>query len=167
MLVLIAFVAISTLWMRRASRVIGGTPLLRICGATVFAASVFVALTAVFGGITLAIGIDKFPVDWLIGTPFSSYVIPGLILTVLVGGSATAAAIAMLRSSGSGGLVAMLAGAILLGWLVGERVLLPSVAFVPQFWWLEAIYIAAGLLMVIPALTNFSRRCNAPSSLMM
>jgi hypothetical protein len=150
--VLIAFLAISVYGMRRASRVFSGTPLLRICGATLFVASVFVALTAVGGGITLAIGLDKFPAGWLIGTPFSSYLIPGLILAVVVGGSAVVATVATLRRSGAGALTSMLAGAILLGWLVGERLILPKAAFVPQFWWLEAVYVAAGLMMVLPAL---------------
>jgi hypothetical protein len=44
----------------------------------------------------------------------------------------------------------MISGTILLGWLVGERVTLPSRAFVAQFWWLEAIYLGAGLLMLVP-----------------
>jgi hypothetical protein len=57
----------------------------------------------------------------------------------------------MLRGREAGALSSMLAGAILLGWLVGERLILPSAAFSPQFWWLEVIYVVAGLLMVAPA----------------
>jgi hypothetical protein len=150
-LVLLAIVAISARWMRRVMVVFAATPLLRICGAILFVASVFVALTAVGGGITLAIGFDKFPPEWLTGTPFRSYVIPGFILAVVVGGSAAAAAAAVLRKASTGALVSLLAGAILLGWLLGERLILPPVAFVPQFWWLEAAYIAIGLMMVVPA----------------
>jgi hypothetical protein len=150
--VLIAFLAISVYGARRTSRVFFGTPQRRICGATLFVASIFVALTAIGGGITLAIGMDKFPATWLIGTPFSSYLIPGLILAVVVGGSAAVAAVATLCRSDAGALASMLAGATLLGWLIGERLILPKEAFVPQFWWLEAIYIAAGLMMVLPAL---------------
>jgi len=150
--VLIAFLAVSVIGIRRTSRVFAGTPLRRVCGATLFIASLFVALTAIGGGITLAIGMDKFPPGWLIGTPFSSYLIPGLILAVVVGGSAAVAAVTTLRRADNGALAAMLAGAILLGWLVGERLILPKEAFVPQFWWLEAIYVAAGLMMVLPAL---------------
>lgn len=151
-LVLIAFVAISVIGMRRVLLVFAGTPLLRICGVTLFVASVFVALTAVGGGIMLAIGVDKFPAEWLVGTPFRSYLIPALILAIVVGGSATVAAVAAQRSSETGTLTSMFAGAVLLGWLLGERLILPSAAFVPQFWWLEAIYVAAGLTMVVPAL---------------
>jgi hypothetical protein len=152
-IVLSAYLAILFKWMRRVWLVFAGTRLLRICGVTLFVASVFVALTAVGGGITLAAGVDKFPADWLIGTPFSSYLIPGLILAVVVGGSAAVAAVATLRRSDAGALTSMLAGAIMLGWLAGERLILPPAASSPQFWWLEAIYIAAGLMMVVPGLT--------------
>jgi len=152
-IVLGVFLAISVRWMRRVLLVFAGTPLFRICGVTLFVASVFVALTAVFGGITAATGVDKFPADWLIGTRFSSYLIPGLILAIVVGGSATVAAVATLRRSDTGALTSMLASAILLAWLLGERLILPPAAFSPQFWWLEAIYIAAGLMMVVPALS--------------
>jgi hypothetical protein len=152
-IVLSAFLAILFKWTRRALLVFAGTPLLRICGVTLFVASVFVALTAVGGGITLASGVDKFPADWLIGTPFSSYLIPGLILAGVVGGSAGVAAVATLRRPDPGALTSMLAGAIMLGWLAGERLILPPAAFPPQFSWLEAICIGAGLMMVVPALT--------------
>ena len=88
----------------------------------------------------------------LVGTPFRSYLIPGLILTVVVGGSATAAAMTVLRKSGDNALLSIVAGVILTGWLLGQRLILPKAAFVPQFFWLEAIYIAAGLLMVLLSL---------------
>jgi hypothetical protein len=151
--VLVAFLAILLKWVPRASLVFARTPLISTCGVTLFVVSVFVALTAVFGGIALAAGVDRFPADWLIGTPFSSYLIPGLILAVVVGGSAVAAAVATLRRPDNGALTSILAGAVLLGWLAGERLILPSAAFPTQFSWLEAMYIAAGLIMVVPALT--------------
>jgi len=153
LIVFIAFLAIVFMMVPRVLTVFSGSRLLRISGATLFVADAFVALTAVFGGITVAAGMDKFPASWLAGTVFSSYLVPGLILAVVVGGSATAAAFATLRKRDAGILLSALAGGILLGWLVGERLILPPAAFPPQFWWLEAIYVAAGLLMVAPAAT--------------
>ena len=160
-LVLSAFLAILFKWIPRALRVFARSPLLRISGVTLFVASVFVALTAVGGGITVAAGVDKFPADWLIGTPFSSYLIPGLILAIVVGGSAVMAVVAALRRSDVGALTSMLAGAILLGWLAGERLILPPAAFSPQFWWLEALYVVAALMMVLPAFAAWwaERKC--------
>lgn len=151
LIVFVAFLAIAFMMVPRVLRVFSGNRWFRIAGATVFVADVFVALTAVFGGITVAAGTDKFPPAWLAGTIFSSYLIPGLILAVAVGGSATAAAFATLCERDAGTLFSGVAGGILLGWLVGERLILPPVAFAPQFWWLEAIYVAAGLMMVAPA----------------
>jgi hypothetical protein len=158
LIILGVFLVISFGWMRRVLQVFAGTPVVRMCGVTLFVASVFVALTAVFGGITLAMGVDKFPAEWLVGTAFRSYLIPGMILAVVVGGSAVAAVIATLRSTDIGTLTSMLASVILLGWLVGERLILPRAAFPRRFQWLENIYIAAGLLMLLPALTVWITR---------
>jgi len=151
--VLIAFLVILVIGARRALVVFAGTPLLRFCGVMLFVASVFVALTAVVGGIALAAGVDKFPASWLVGTPFRSYLIPGLILAVIVGGSATMAAVGALRRLSAGAITSTLAGTILLGWLTGERLILPTAAFPPGFSWLENIYIGVGLMMLLPALT--------------
>jgi len=114
-----------------------------------FAIDAFVGLTAVGGGVALAAGFegDRFPPDLLQGTPFSGYVVPGVILAGGVGGSATVAAAAMLRGSRQGALASVLAGAVLIGWLIGERLILPSRAFSRQGWWVEGIYSAAGAIM--------------------
>lgn len=163
LIVFIAFLAIVFIMVPRVLRVFSGNRWIRIASATVFVADVFVALTAVFGGITVAAGVDKFPPAWLTGTVFSSYLIPGLILTVVVGGSATAAMSATLCERDAGTLFSGVAGGILLGWMVGERLILPSVAFAPQFWWLEAIYVAAGLMMLVPAAAIRWAVHNSPS----
>ena len=97
LIVFIAFLAIVFMTLPRVLVVFSGSRLLRISGVTLFVADLFVALTAVFGGITVAAGVDKFPAGWLAGTVFSSYLVPGLILAVVVGGSATAATFATLR----------------------------------------------------------------------
>jgi hypothetical protein len=153
LIVFIAFLAIVFMMVPRVLVAFSGSRLVKVSGATLFVADAFVALTAVFGGITVAAGVDKFPASWLAGTVFSSYLVPGLILAVVVGGSATAATLAALRKRDVGTLFSALAGGILLGWLVGERLILPSAAFSPQFWWLEAVYVGAGVLMVAPAAT--------------
>jgi hypothetical protein len=47
----------------------------------------FIALTAIGGGIALLIGIEgeRFPLEWLQGTPFTDYTIPALLLALVVG----------------------------------------------------------------------------------
>ncbi len=104
------------------------------------------ALTALGGGIALATGLEgeRFPVELLIGTPFSSYVLPGLILAVAVGGSATVAGVATWRSPIVGGYASLLAGGVMMGWIVGEVLILRA----PEARsWAEAAYFAVGALM--------------------
>ena len=62
-IVLAAFFTILFIGMRRVLRAFAGPPLVRVCGVMLFVSSVFVALTAVGGGITLAAGVDKFPAE--------------------------------------------------------------------------------------------------------
>jgi len=131
----------------------------------------FVALTAGGGGVALATGGegDRFPADLLEGTPFRSYLIPGLILAVIVGGSAAVATTATLRRPEVGARTSLLAGVIMMGWIVGEIVILrapaarltrPSIA-VPS--WVEAVYFALGLIMAVlgVALRQAERRDRA------
>lgn len=85
----------------------------------------FVAMTAIGGGIALATGLEggRFPLSWLAGTPFADYVVPGLILAAVVGGSAAVAALTLVSRSTKAGRAAIVAGLVLLGWIVGEVVL--------------------------------------------
>ncbi|MGB3635448.1 MAG: hypothetical protein WA982_15505 [Rubrobacteraceae bacterium] len=110
-----------------------------------FAADAFAGLTAVSGGIALATGLegDRFPPEYLDGTPFDGYVVPGLILAGILGGSATVAAVATLRSKEIGGLTSVMAGAIMMGWIAGEILILNQ----PSWTWTELFYLVLGLLM--------------------
>jgi hypothetical protein len=106
----------------------------------------FVALTAAAGGFALVSGAEamRFPPDMLRGTPFSDYLVPGLILAVVVGGSATAAgALTWLRPA-AGARASVAAGLVLMGWIAGEVVLLGASARS----WLEPFYFALGLSML-------------------
>lgn len=109
----------------------------------------FAALTAVGGGVALATGLEaeRFPVDRLRGTPFASYTVPGLILTVVVGGSAAVAAVVTLRSPRAGGLASVLAGGVMMGWIVGEVLILRRPLSTETLW--EVFYLAIGLLMAL------------------
>jgi len=106
----------------------------------------FTAVTAIGGGIALMVGLEgaRFPREWLVGTPFSSYVIPGLTLMVAVGGSATVAAALLLRNPAIGALASVLAGMVLMGWIMGEMLILNQTATRS---WVEAVYFAVGLTM--------------------
>jgi len=101
----------------------------------------FVGLTALGGGITKATGIARLPPALLEGTPFRSYLIPGLVLALVVGGSATVATIATLFDNDAGATTSIVAGVIMVGWIAGELRLLRQQS------WLEAVYFAVGLVM--------------------
>ena len=59
---------------------------------TLFALVVFGALTTLAGGIGLLTGMIAAPLQWLEGSPFVNYTIPGLALAIIVGGSMLLAA---------------------------------------------------------------------------
>lgn len=82
----------------------------------------FTAPTSIAVGIALAAGREGgcFPTGLLRGTTFRGNVAPGLILAVVVGGSATVPTMLTLRDSRLGAYVSALAGKVLLGWIVGE-----------------------------------------------
>jgi hypothetical protein len=103
----------------------------------------FAALSAIGGGIGLVatngLGI---PLAYLRSTPFTSYVVPGVILGVVVGGSALAATLLLLRHQQGANLMAFGAGAIMAGWIVVEILLLGKLS------WLQWFYLAVGVALM-------------------
>jgi len=59
--------------------------------------NVFLAVTAIAGGVALITGAAAPSVDMLQGSPFDTYFVPGLALVILVGGLATVALFMLLR----------------------------------------------------------------------
>ena len=105
----------------------------------------FVGLTAIGGGIALASGLEanRFPVELLKETPFNGYLVPGLILAVVVGGSAAVAAVATVISPNAGGWLSAFAGTVLIGQIAGEILLLKQPVSLT-----EVFYLAIGMTMV-------------------
>jgi hypothetical protein len=58
----------------------------------------FLAISAMGGGFALFMGINAPPVSLLAGTPFTSYLVPGLCLFFLVGGLSLASAVAQIKA---------------------------------------------------------------------
>ncbi len=83
---------------------------------TVIVLDLAIGLAAVLGGIYLLAGAPGLSRDWLRGTPFGSFLWPGVLLLVLVGGSLLTAAVLLLIEANSGRLVSVEAGVVLLGW---------------------------------------------------
>ena len=104
----------------------------------------FVAATAIGGGIAMTTGLDSLPQEWLTGTPFDSFVLPGLLLAVLVGGSAAIATYGMFMNPQAGALLTVVAGGLLMAWIVIEVLLLNQPSWTPT----EGIYFVIGAAMV-------------------
>lgn len=98
---------------------------------------------AVAGSVGLLGGGIQFPLDWLRGTPFSDYTGPGLILGIVVGGSALAAGVTtLLAGRDVAALATGAAGCVTLGWIVGEYVLVGAVS------WMQPVTLVYSLVMV-------------------
>lgn len=82
------------------------------------------------------------PLEHLAGTPFSSFVVPGLILGVVVGGTQLAAAVAVLRHNHRAPLMAAVAGFGMMIWIYTELVLI-------GYSWLQSVYFGLGIVELI------------------
>lgn len=111
----------------------------------------FTAVTAVAGGALLVTGWEdeRFPLEALARTPFPDYVVPGWLLSLVVGGSATVAAVATVRSARAGAWASTGAGAILLGWTIGEELVLDLPRKTTTDVLTDVVYAAAGAAMVV------------------
>jgi hypothetical protein len=76
------------------------------------------------------------PAAFLRDSPFPSYVVPGVILAVVVGGTQAVACGALLRGARSAGLITAIAAYALLIWIFVQMVFIP-------FSVLQAVYFAA------------------------
>jgi hypothetical protein len=89
----------------------------------------FIVTSAIEGGVAVLeawfFGY-KLPLAWLAGTPFSDYTIPGLALAIVVGGSALLAAATIFIHREWAVLVSVVAGLMMVGFLVVEIVSIDS-----------------------------------------
>jgi len=90
----------------------------RLFRGTLLVIQAFVALTGVGGGILMAMGIVKLPPESRLGIPFSSYFVPSVLLTILVGASSAAGFLAVFRRNKFGWLISLIAGLLMVGWIV-------------------------------------------------
>jgi hypothetical protein len=87
------------------------------------------------------------PVEYLARSPFSSYVAPGLILGIVVGGTQLAAAAALVAKRRAALLLSAVAGFGMLIWIFVE------LAIIQRYSWLQTAYFILGGLELILVLT--------------
>jgi hypothetical protein len=121
----------------------------KVIRITLFVIEAVIGLTAIQGGIGLLRGTfdQVLPVAWLAGTPFSDYTIPGLVLAIVVGGSALLAAATVFIHREWAVLLSVLAGLLMAGYEVVEVVSLDSKVgnALPMVLGLQLFYFVLGL----------------------
>jgi hypothetical protein len=112
----------------------------------------FCALSALAGGIYIIFSNGSgMPKEW-IDQVFKSYLIPGLILFFVVGGSNLAALILIKRDWYYSMEAAMVAGFGLQIWTYTE------ISIIKQFSWLQILYFAIGTIILIAAFILYGRK---------
>jgi hypothetical protein len=102
----------------------------------------FLGATSVAGGLGILVGLIPLPLEALDGSPFANYVIPGVILLIVVGGSGLTAALAVLRNHELGALASLFAALMIISF---EAVEIATIGF----HWLQAPYLAIGVVIAI------------------
>ena len=105
----------------------------------------FGALNAFGGGYYALSGAPGVPVEWLANSPFEDYVIPGVILFVVVGGTLGFAALAVLAGFRIARRSAFIAGTIVLGWIIVQ------VAIIGYVSWMQPATFIGGLAVLVLA----------------
>lgn len=101
---------------------------------------------AIGGGIALAAGVSGMPDRYLDGSFFPSYVIPGLTLAAVVGGSSLIAAGAVWRHAHDALDFSLLASVVLAGWMLVQLVEVGLIS------WLQPFILALLVVQVVLAL---------------
>jgi hypothetical protein len=113
----------------------------RLSWATLIGLCGFLGITAAAGGIGLLTGWIAPGEEMLESSPFGSYVIPGVVLLLVVGGSGLMATLALLRRSAMAGPAAAFAGLMIIGFEIVEYAVI-------GFHWLQVAYVAVGVLII-------------------
>ncbi len=102
------------------------------------------ALNAFGGGYYAMAGARDVPVEWLQGSPFSDYFIPGLFLFIVIGGSAATAAFAVFTKHRMARRTAFICGAVTLLWIVVQMSIIGYVS-----WMQPATTVTAVLILIL------------------
>lgn len=102
----------------------------------------FNGVSAAAGGVALMVDWIPEQASWVRHTDFPSNYFPGVILMAVVGGSSLVAAAGLVKRSEGWQLASIVAGMVMVFWIVGE------VASIRGFHFLQVIYLLTGALVV-------------------
>ncbi|MDQ7817897.1 MAG: hypothetical protein RDU14_12800 [Melioribacteraceae bacterium] len=104
----------------------------------------FAALNAFGGGYYGMAGAEGVPTEWLEGSPFSDYFIPGLILFVVVGGSFLFASIAVIAKLSIARAAVICSVIVVFVWLSVQIAIIEYVS-----WMQPATVITGGIILIL------------------
>ena len=107
------------------------------------AVHLFNGIAAVLGGIGLITGSVKLPVDTLAHSGFPSLYFPGVILLAAVGGISLLAGISLYKKVIGAELVSILAGLIVMIWIIGE------IASIRELHPLQIVFLVTGATAIV------------------
>jgi hypothetical protein len=111
------------------------------------AVETLVAAAAVYGGVGLIAGnVIGMRDDWLVGTPFRSWVLPGVLLLLVVAAPMAVAAALELRRSPWAAVASVTAGAAQVAWIAAQ------LAIMQRYFVLQPVMTALGLLVILVAI---------------
>ena len=120
----------------------------------------FIGLGAVGGGLVLILdpsdSILGIPLEELKRTPFSTYLVPGIVLLVVNGFGSLMGAAASFTRHRNAGKTAMALGVFLAAWIMLQ------VYWFSGFHWLHALYLGLGLLEFVLGWYGFRVRFTRP-----
>lgn len=105
---------------------------------------IFLAVNAFGGGYYALAGAKDIPTEWLKGSPFSDYFIPGLFLFIIIGGSALIAGIAVFRGHRLARKAALFCGFTVLLWIIVQVSVIGYVS-----WMQPATTVAAVAILIL------------------
>ena len=108
------------------------------------------ALNAFGGGFYGMSGAKDVPVEWLEGSPFTNYFIPGLFLFIVIGGTALIASVAVFRQHRIAHIATLICSTITLSWIVTQ------VSIIGYVSWMQPV--TAGTAFVILVLTRLLQK---------
>jgi hypothetical protein len=101
-----------------------------------------VGANAVYGGIGLMVYGMGMPTEWLDGTPFDSWLLPGVFLLLIVAVPMLAAAVTELTRAPVARLCSLAAGIMQIGWIVVQ------VAVLQRYFFLQPVLLGAGVAVI-------------------
>lgn len=113
----------------------------------------FAALNAFGGGYYALAGAEGVPLEYLKGSPFPNYFIPGLILFFIVGGSFFSASYAVFRKLPSARQISFISVLVVSIWLTVQ------ISIIGYISWMQPVTAVAALIILI---LTFFLRINGP-----